>query len=66
MIMLSRIKPSKLFAMASPLMKECQYIDHGNSKTHSNPQDNIIGWKENGEPDWNKEINYYDEEAPRI
>ena len=52
--------------MASPLMKECQYTDHGNSKTHSNPQDNIIGWKENGEPDWNKEINYYDEEAPRI
>jgi len=64
--MLSRIKPSKLFAMASPLMKECQYTDHGNSKTHSNPQDNIIGLKENGEPDWNKEINYYDEEAPRI
>ena len=52
--------------MASPLTKECQYTDHGNSKTHSNPQDNIIGLKENGEPDWNKEINYYDEEAPRI
>ncbi len=52
--------------MASPLMKECQYTDHGNSKTDSNPQDNIIGLKENGEPDWNKEINYYDEEAPRI
>ena len=50
--------------MASPLMKECQYTDHGNSKTHSNPHDNIIGLKENGEPDWNKEINYYDEEAP--
>ena len=30
--------------MASPLMKECQYTDHGNSKTHSNPQDNIIGF----------------------
>lgn len=39
--------------------KERQYTDHGNSKTHSNPHDNIIGWKENGEPNWNKEINYY-------
>lgn len=52
--------------MASPLTKERQYTDHGNSKTHSNPHDNIIDWKENGEPDWSNEINYYSEEIPEF
>ena len=52
--------------MASPLTKERQYTDYGNSKTHSNPHDNIIGWKENGEPNWSNEINYYGEEIPEF
>ena len=25
-----------------------------------------VGWKENGEPNWNKEINYYGEEIPEF
>lgn len=46
--------------------KERQYTDHGNSKTHSNPHDNIIGWQENGKPKWGDEINYFGEEAPEF
>ena len=46
--------------------KERQYTDHGRPDKHSNPHDNIIGWKENGEPNWSKEINYYGEEIPEF
>lgn len=46
--------------------KERQYTDHGRLDKHSNPHDNIIGWKENGEPDWIDEINYFGEDAPEF
>ena len=45
---------------------ERQYTDHGRPDKHSSPHDNIIGWKENGEPNWVGEINYFGEEAPEF
>lgn len=47
-------------------VKERQYTDHGRPDKHSNPHDNIIDWKENGEPNWNGEINYYGDEIPEF
>ena len=47
-------------------VKERQYADHGRPDKHSNPYDNTIDWKENGEPNWSGKINYYGDEIPEF
>ncbi len=46
---------------------ERQFTDHGNSATHSNPHDNLIGWNnERGNPEWIGEKNYFDGNIPEF
>jgi hypothetical protein len=43
------------------------YTDHGYPNAHSNPHDHLITWNnERGNPEWGKQINYFDGNIPEL
>ena len=46
--------------------KERHHTDHENPKQHTNPHDHYIDWKDNGNPDFSKPINYWEGYIPKL